>query len=74
MEDIGNGENRYFYSPVTEKVAHALKNPSKVVIYDFIKKFIERVSCGMVHIDVSCIIIDALLTKRYRQRNDPILI
>lgn len=38
------------------------------------KKFIERVSCGMVHIDLSKVIIDALLTKRYRHKNDKLLI
>lgn len=31
-------------------------------------------SCGYVHIDVSCIILDALLTKRFLEKNDPYLI
>ena len=36
--------------------------------------YINRVSCGYVHIDVTSIIIDQLLTKRYIDKNEPYLI
>ena len=39
-------------------------------MFDFIKKFISRLSVGFVHIEVSSIIIDALLTKKYKCRSD----
>jgi len=73
-EDINSGDNRFFFSPVTETMGEVLQNPAHVVMFDFIKRFIERVSCGFVHVDVSCMVIDALLTKRYRHKNDSIIV
>jgi uncharacterized membrane protein YhfC len=73
-DDINNGDNRYFFTPVSEAMGAVLQNPADVVMFDFIKRFIERVSCGFVHVDVSCIVIDALLTKRYRHKNDSVLL
>jgi hypothetical protein len=73
-EDINNGDNRYFYAPVTETMAAVLQDPADVVMFDFIKRFVDRVSCGFVHVEVSCMVIDALLTKRYRHKNDSVLI
>lgn len=73
-EDINSGDNRFFFSPVTETMGEVLQNPARVVMFDFIKRFTERVSCGFVHVDVSCMVIDALLTKRYRHKNDSVLI
>ena len=54
-------------------MAEVLQNPAKVVMFDFIKRFIERVSCGFLHVDASCIVIDALLTKKYRHTGDTLL-
>lgn len=31
-------------------------------------------SCGYVHIDISCIILDSILTKRFVEKNDSYLI
>ena len=74
VEDIKSGDNHYFKLSSAANPEQVLKNPSKVVFYNYLKKFIERVSCGLVNIDVSKIIIDALLTKRYCHKNDKLLI
>ena len=74
IEDISNSENTHFFSPMTQEVlANDLQNVSSVLFYDFAKRFISALSCGFVHIDVTCIIIDSLLTKRFIYKNDPYL-
>ena len=44
--------------------------PSDALLFNFIKSYGSRLSCGFVHIEISCIIIDSLLTKKYKQRGD----
>ena len=77
LEDISNGDNRNFFIPLEQDVIAKekdLQDPNKLLLYDYIKTFISSMSCGYVHIDVSCIILDALLTKRFLEKNDPYLI
>jgi hypothetical protein len=57
-----------------EVLADELTDVPSVLFYDFAKRFISTMSCGYVHIDVTCIIIDSFLTKRYIYQNDPYLI
>mmetsp|Transcript_881 Transcript_881/g.1081 ORF Transcript_881/g.1081 Transcript_881/m.1081 type:complete len:217 (-) Transcript_881:174-824(-) len=74
-EDALAGDNRYFLVPMPKDVADSvLKNGNEVVLYDYIKRFIERLSTGFVSLEITKIIIDALLTKRYKVPNDAMLI
>lgn len=50
------------------------EDPPDALIYNFMKNFIARLSCGYVHVEVSSIIIDALLTKKHKVKNDLYLV
>ena len=74
-EDMSHGDNRHFFYPLsTETVDNVLSLDSNLLLHDFIKQYIDKLSCGYAHLDVSQMIIDALLTKRYKEKNDRTLI
>lgn len=45
-----------------------------LLFFDFVKQFIQRMGCGFTHVNIISIIWDALLSKRYRYKNDPYLV
>ena len=74
-EDVLDGSNRNFYYPMDQvQIDETLNSKSDALLFDFIKKFINRLSIGFVHIEVSSIILDALLTKKYKCKSDKYLI
>ena len=75
MEDIQVGDNRNFYFPISLRTEQAFINePQKVLVFDMIKSFIEKLSCGYVHVRVSCIIWDALFTIKHKEHKEMYLI
>lgn len=44
------------------------------MLFDLLSRFTDRLSIGFVSLDVSNVIISALLTKRYLKKHDPMLI
>jgi len=42
----------------------------KVIFGEFVRSFIERLSCGLVNIRVTCVIWDFMLIKNNRSKED----
>lgn len=71
IEDVSEGQNSFFVHPMTQlQLNEIFDEPSDALLFNFIKRYASRLSVGFVHIEISSIIIDSLLTKKYKQRGD----
>jgi hypothetical protein len=57
-----------------EELDKTFDDPVDALLFNFIKKFNSRLSSGFVHIEVTCIILDSLVTKKNKMRNDLYLV
>ena len=70
-EDVSNGLNPHFYSPLSDEVLNSFDSMKRhYLLFEFLKTFIERLGCSFMHADCVNIVWDALLTKPTREEND----
>ena len=74
-EDVSNGLNPHFYSPLSDEVLSSFDSMKRhYLLFEFLKTFIERLGCSFMHADCINIVWDALLTKPTREENDMYLV